>query len=267
MSIAPVVNDDNVSPFILATTYVRAVLSTLFCIAFTLFMSIFVITAGQVGCARLATKFMRFWSQMVLWVFNVRVNATGLGNLPASGGAIMVFNHQSHFDIPVLMLSTKQSIRFGAKIELFKIPMFGLAMRAVGTLPIARDNRNEVLRIYKMAATRFKENTIFVLAPEGTRQSEPKLGKFKKGPVFFALGAQVPIIPAVIKGAGSVLPKGGIAVNVGKWSRTVSVEYLPPIQTLGLGPENADRLTQEARESMNAVFEGRSTVTSTRVLS
>src|SRR5690606_17085370 len=110
---------------------------------------------------------------------------------------------------------TEKHIRFGAKIELFKIPFFGRAMRAVGTLPIARENRAGVFKIYKEAERQFSRDVIFVLAPEGTRQKEPRIGRFKKGPFIFAINARVPIIPAVLRGAHEVLPKKSLLVNVG----------------------------------------------------
>lgn len=128
-------------------TRVRSAFGIAFSIPYTILCSFFVISAGLLGLDRLATTFIRAWSGPLLWVFGIRVIGQGDENIPAKGGGIIVFNHQSLFDIPALTSSTPKKIRFGAKIELFKIPFFGAAMRAVGTLPIARNNRNEVLRI------------------------------------------------------------------------------------------------------------------------
>jgi 1-acyl-sn-glycerol-3-phosphate acyltransferase len=172
-----------------------------------------------------------------------------------AGGGILVFNHQSLFDIPVVISTTFKHIRFGAKIELFKVPFFGAAMRAAGTLPIARQNRNEVMRVYKEAEARFMRNTIFVLAPEGTRQKEPVLGRFKKGPFFFALSGGVPLIPVVIRGAHSVLPKQSLMVNVGRWTRKIHVEYLDPVITQGLGTAGVSELMNQVRDAMSDVYD------------
>ena len=236
-------------------TYIRALFGLVFAIPWTLLSSAAVLTAGILGRQRLATELMRGWGQALLYVFGICVDISGENLLPEEGGGIIVFNHQSHFDIPILMFATRKSIRFGAKIELFKIPVFGAAMRAVGTLPIARENRAEALRVYKEAEARFRENTIFVLAPEGTRQEEPRLGRFKKGPFHFAVNAGVPICPAVIKGAHSVLPKASVLVNIGRRRRTVYVEFLHQIPTKGTDLATVPELTERVKQQMSVVYD------------
>lgn len=242
------------SLFVTIVTQIRAVIASIAAVLFTILMSLVVIITGVTGRTGLVTFFIRVWARFVLLIFGIRIEVRGTENLPNQGGGIIVFNHQSHLDIPAIMLSNDRDIRFGAKIELFKIPFFGPAMRAVGTLPIARSNRSEVLRIYQEAASRFKKNIIFVLAPEGTRQSEPVIGRFKTGPFHFAISAQVPIIPAVIKGAYQVLPKERLGINVGRWTRTIAIEYLPQIPTAGLVIEDVGSLMERSRNQMVEVY-------------
>ncbi|RYZ73863.1 MAG: 1-acyl-sn-glycerol-3-phosphate acyltransferase [Proteobacteria bacterium] len=236
-------------------TRVRAIFGLTFAILHTAFFSTLVFAAGFANKQKLATKIITFWAKLVFKVFGIEVVTSGEENLPAQSGGIIVFNHQSHFDITALCASTEKQIRFGAKIELFKIPIFGPAMRSVGTLPIARENRSEVMRIYEDAAKRFREGTLFILAPEGTRQPEPKIGRFKKGPFIFATNAKVPIIPAVIRGAYEVLPRKTMLINVGKWKRQIHVQYLPPIETSGYSSRDIEPLVQKTREQMVAAYE------------
>jgi len=217
---------------------------------FTLICSVIVITVSFLGRHETATEIIHFWAGFCMKLFGIGVNVRGEEKLPAEGGGIIVFNHQSLFDIPVIICSTRKNIRFGAKIELFRIPLFGAAMRACGTLPIARENRNKVFKIYKAAEARFKMNTLFVLAPEGTRQKEPVIGRFKKGPFFFAMNAGVPVIPVVLKGTHAVLPKKSVTVNIGRLHRGIQVEYLSPIPTAGCTQENLEALVERARNAM-----------------
>lgn len=238
-----------------ALTYVRALIGGVLMLIWTLISSICVFVLGFSGAQRGATKFITYWSRFLLWVFGVRVIEEGQENLPKAGGGILVFNHQSHLDIPAILTATDAQIRFGAKTELFKIPFFGAAMRSIGTLPIARDNRTEVLRIYREAATRFQDNILFVLAPEGTRQKQPRLGRFKKGPFLFALNARVPIVPVVLKGAFDVLPPKAVLVNVGKWRRTIHVQFLAPIDSTRFTSETMDQFVSETYSKMNEAFE------------
>lgn len=235
-------------------SHIRSILGTLFNVPFTIGYSLIVIIAGLLNLQNFATQLMRVWAGIVMSIYGIKVEHSGNQYLPDQNGGIIVFNHQSHFDIPAIMISTQRNIRFGAKIELFKIPFFGKAMRRVGTLPIARDNRNEVLKIYREAEARLKENTLFVLAPEGTRQKEPVLGRFKKGPFLFAINAQVPIIPCVIRGAHAVLPKSSWGINLGALSRRIEIEYLPPFSTDGLTASDVASLVEKTREKMAAAY-------------
>ena len=218
-------------PLYLATL-IRALLGIALLPPWTVFVSVTVIGLGAIGRNDQVTFWMATWSKAVLWFYGVDVIHDGLEKIPAQGGAILLFNHQSHFDVPAVTAYSGRRLRYGAKIELFRIPFFGPALRASGCLPIARDNRAEVLKIYDEAAARFKEGVVFALAPEGTRQAKPVIGNFKKGPFIFAVKSRVPVVPVVIEGADRVLPKGDILVNLGKWRRTIRVRGLDPIYPL-----------------------------------
>jgi 1-acyl-sn-glycerol-3-phosphate acyltransferase len=236
-------------------TRIRACIGAVFGVLWTLLFSILVFFLGALNRQRAATALIRVWSAGLLATFGVRVEVEGEENLPRAGGGIIVFNHQSHLDIPAIMSATDKQIRFGAKIELFRIPFFGAAMKSIGTLQIARDNRSEVLKIYQEAAKRFEDGILFVLAPEGTRQREPRLGRFKKGPFLFAMNARVPIIPVVLKGAFEVLPPKGLLINLGQWRRTIRVRFLPPIDSTRFTSDTLEAFVSETFSQMNAVFE------------
>jgi 1-acyl-sn-glycerol-3-phosphate acyltransferase len=240
---------------VVAYSRVRSLIGVVASLAFTGICSTLVIVFSFLGKYEVATAVIHYWARFCLWVFGIKIDFRGEENLPQAGGGIVIFNHQSLFDIPVIISTTDKNIRFGAKIELFKIPFFGPAMRAIGTLPIARENRNQVMQIYKEAEKRFAMNTLFVLAPEGTRQKEPQIGKFKKGPFIFAIDAGVPLIPVVLKGTHAVLPKKSATVNIGRLSRTIHVEYLPPIPTQGLTHDDLVRVQEIARNAMVASYE------------
>jgi 1-acyl-sn-glycerol-3-phosphate acyltransferase len=231
-------------------TRIRSAIGLAFVVLWTVLYSVPVMISGLLKKHDLATALIHNWSQAILGVFGIGIRVRGEENIPGSGGGILVFNHQSHFDIPAIVASTRKRIRFGAKIELFSVPFFGIAMRAVGTLPITRDNRKEVFRIYKDAEERFRQGFLFVLAPEGTRQREPEIGRFKKGPFIFALNAQVPLIPVVIRGAHKVLKKNSLYVNIGTWHSVIDVQFLPPISTVGLKLEDVDLLMEKTRGLM-----------------
>ncbi len=237
-----------------ALIYVRSVLGTGFLLLYTLFVAVSVLFAGWLEIMPLVNFVMHIWGTGILWVFNVKVEELGRENVPENGGCVLLVNHQSDFDIFVLHALFKNKFRWGAKIELFKIPIFGQAMRKAGVLPIARNNRAEVFRVYKAAEKRFAEGFVYALAPEGTRQPEPVIGAFKRGPFIFAINAKAPIVPVVIKGAYEVLSKKNRIANLGRWKRTIHVEFLPAVSTENLTVENADEIMNRTRAAMVAAY-------------
>lgn len=195
------------------------------------------------------------WSRPVLWLSGIQVTERGHELWPDGQGCLVLFNHTSWMDIAVLSSHLPRIPRFGAKIELFKVPFFGRAMKRAGMLPIERHNRTKVLQIYKDAEQRAKNGECFALAPEGTRQAELSLGKFKQGPFLFAIGAQMPIVPVVIAGARETMPKGSWLINTKSWRTPVVVQVLSPVQTKGMSDKEIAALQDSIRASMASHYE------------
>lgn len=201
---------------------------------------------------KLEDHIVEFWTRNCCRMFGVKVVVKGLENRP-EGGFLYVFNHTSFFDI-FAMNGWLGSFRFGAKIELFKIPVFGAGMRRAGILPIARNRRDEVFKVYQAAEARIRAGERFALAPEGTRQESETLGSFKSGPFIFAINAKAPIVPVIVKGAAAIMPKGSFLPNWGVWSRTITLEVLPPISPEGYSLEERPVLQEKVRKVMEPYF-------------
>ena len=153
------------------------------------------------------------------------------------------------------MIGYIEDLRFGAKAELFKIPIFAQTMRAMGTLPIARNNREEVYKIYEEAKARFANREKFALSPEGGRfYTGGPLAPFKAGPFLFAMSAGAPLVPLVIIGAYEALPKGGFLFNSSHWKHTITIKILEPVKTEGVAPSLRRELQDLVYERMNRVW-------------
>lgn len=189
------------------------------------------------------------WGKVCCFLSGVQVTVEGLENIPHSG-CVFLFNHSSFFDI-FAVAGYVPGIRFGAKIELFKIPVLSQTMTAMGTLPIARANREEVYKVYEDAKERFSKGHKFVLSPEGGRFYGPKLFPFKAGPFMFAMSAQVPVVPIVLIGAHEVLPKGGFLFNKNQWKAKIHLKILSPISTVGYSVSNRHDLQKIVYDKMN----------------
>lgn len=247
--------DESENIFLKLLSYPRVFVLYAFILIYTIVSSIgLVVGAWFKAGVPYQQFFLQTWNRFVLWGFNVHVQVSGLENLKEENG-IIIFKHSSHFDIPILVKCLPKVLRFGAKIELFKIPFFGSAMRNAGMLPITRSNRKKVLEIYKKAAENIHSMGVnYVLAPEGTRCSGEAIGEFKSGPFIFGIYGQVPLYPVLIKGAHKVMPKHALFPHWGRWRSDVKLKVLPPISTQGYKDEDWPKLKDYARSVMEEEF-------------
>jgi len=198
---------------------------------------------------------IRFWGRSCLFLAGLKVQIQGLKNIPFTGSAIYVSNHQSNFDIPIIYAGLPIQFRWMAKQEMFKIPLLGLAMKLGGLIPIDRLNRRTTMHSIIAAAQSIKEGTSVVIFPEGTRTPDGQLQEFKKGALLIAAKAQVPVIPIVIHGSYQIQPKGHWKINGG----LLKVEFLPPITTDGLKSKDIDRLTSKVHDQIANRLQGEPT--------
>lgn len=221
-------------------------------ILFTMVMAIVVILSTYCHRREWEDRVVMFWSKGLLLLAGVRVRVFGLEKLPRAG-VIFVFNHFSLYDIPVIHAVVPKSFRFGAKAELFKIPIFGPSMARAKALKIERSNLNSVIRVYDEARDRVSRGESFILAPEGTRQKDARIGEFKTGPFILAINAKAPIVPIVLKNVEKVIPKGHLLLRY-DWPRIVELHILDPIPTAHLTLENREELKDKTRAIMVQAF-------------
>ncbi|WP_413581669.1 lysophospholipid acyltransferase family protein [Bdellovibrio sp. HCB288] len=239
--------------FLKLLSYPRTLLASVLLPIHTVFCSALMILVTFIYPNRwLEDQIVYFWTRGCCWMFGVKVVVRGF-HKEAKGGYLYVFNHTSFFDI-FAMSGYLGSFRFGAKIELFKIPVFGWGMKRAGILPIARHRREEVFKVYKEAEKRIANGERFALAPEGTRQHKETLGPFKSGPFIFAINAKAPIVPVIVKGAAAIMPKGSFLPNWGVWTRTITLEVLPPVDATKYTIDQRPELQEHVRSLMLPYF-------------
>lgn len=193
------------------------------------------------------------WASISCRINGIRIRVEGKENLPKRGG-LLLFNHSSLCDIPVMYTAITKSYRFGAKAELFKVPFLGMTLKSMGALPIHRGRREDVLKLYEKSVPRIDAGESFALAPEGTRQDKAEIGRFKSGPFIFAVKARCPISLVVLKGVNEVLPKKSLFANQDRLAREVTVKILPQVNAADYSVEQIDELKDYCREKMLAAF-------------
>ena len=189
------------------------------------------------------------WSRDILSAAGTPVVASGLEHIPRDQPVIYASNHSSMFDIWALFATLPGSVRFVAKRELFRIPVLGRAMLAVGHVPIDRTARKRAFEAYDEAARMIRAGTSVVVFPEGTRSRTGELLPFKNAPFGLAIAAQVPIVPVYVHHTFEILPKGAWRLR----PRPIRLVVGQAIPTAGLRPEDRERLRDEVRAAMVAL--------------
>lgn len=184
------------------------------------------------------------WSRWIMRAAGIRVRVHGLENA-GTGPNIFVSNHVSLFDVPGLSSSLPRN-RFVAKAELFRIPIFGAALRAAGMVEIQRENKRAAFDAYKIAGDKIRQGISIVVFPEGTRGTDYPLSQFKKGPFILAIASGAPIVPVIIHGTREIVRKHEVTVRPGD----IDVHLLEPVQTEGLTYNDRDTLTAMVRDRM-----------------
>lgn len=171
------------------------------------------------------------WAPVILWMAGIKLTVKGLENIPAGKQSyIVVANHQSVIDIPILFYVLPFNVYFVAKKEIFKVPFIGWYMYMMGMIFIDRGSRDKALQSMINAGTLIRDGKSVMTFPEGTRSLDEKIGSFKAGTFVMAEKAGVDILPVKIAGAGKIWPSGGFTIKRGP----VIVSFGEPISTTGL---------------------------------
>ncbi len=190
---------------------------------------------------------MSKWAWFLLKLAGVKIEVNGLENLTPGESYIFISNHASLLDIPTVCLGLPYQLRFLAKKELFKIPLFGPALLSAGHIKIDRGNLESAVKSLKEAAIVLKKRGYSALVfAEGTRSLNGEVGRFKKGGVILALSMGIPIVPVSISGSASLAAKGVYLVKSGKIKMTIG----PPISTEGKDISARHQLVSVVRDEV-----------------
>ncbi len=183
----------------------------------------------------------RLWSPSALWLAGVRVEVVPGAPLPA-GPAIYASNHESALDVWILLQSLPRNVRFIAKQELFRIPIFGWYLRMARFVPVDRHHHARAVASLKRAGELIRGGISLIVFPEGTRSPDARVQPFKKGPFVVAMEAGVPVVPVAIAGAAALNPKRRLEVTPG----TVRLAFGDPVDP-GRFAEKSDLLREVRR--------------------
>jgi 1-acyl-sn-glycerol-3-phosphate acyltransferase len=185
----------------------------------------------------------RKWAQSGLAMNGSSIHVCGIENVPKTGGVLFVANHQSNFDIPILVGHVPRDKGFIAKLELLKVPSFRRWMKYIGCIFIDRKDPRQSLTAINEAAERLKVGHSIVIFPEGTRSADGTVGPFKAGGLKLAMKARVPIVPVTISGSKNIMPKGSSLIK----SARVEVIVSPPLILDELKGMDSNQISEKVR--------------------
>jgi len=185
----------------------------------------------------------RWWARMLLLAAGVELHTEGMEKIDPAKRYVLVSNHYSYFDIPCILASVPQPIRFMAKASLFKIPIFGWALGRAGFIPIDRKNRRTAVKSFDLAAERIRAGNTIVIFPEEGRSREREMRPFQRGAFLLAIKAQMPMQPVAVDGTFDVFRVGAKRITPGK----VTVKVGEVIDCANAVLRDKERLASESR--------------------
>lgn len=197
----------------------------------------------------LSQKYMAFWikilSKYILIICNVKLEITGLENVPKNQPLTFVANHQSLFDIPIIIATLPQTPFFVAKRELAKVPIFKAWLNSVSVL-IDRNNKESALKAIKESCALLQKGKSILIFPEGTRSKGiTLLGRFKTGGLNQLIETKKNIIPLTVVGSAELLEK-----NKGLTAGKVKVIIDKPIEIENTSQETKQTIIKKIEKTM-----------------
>jgi len=177
-----------------------------------------------------------------------RLESVGSENIPERGPVLMVANHSSVLDPPLVGGASGRQLTYLAKAELFEIPLFSALIHALNARPIRREGADpSALRTARRA---LDEGGALLVFPEGTRGEEGDIRPAKPGAGLLAVSSGAAVVPVYISGSGRAWPRGRRLPRPAK----VTVTFGKPLRFEA--ERGADRKAQyeiASREMMDAI--------------
>jgi 1-acyl-sn-glycerol-3-phosphate acyltransferase len=187
------------------------------------------------------------WSAAIVQRAAIELHVEALAHAQPGESFVIMSNHQSLYDVPVIYQSLHRRIRMVAKQELFRIPIWGRAMERAGFIALDRQSRDKSRQTLLASADVLHEGTSIWIAPEGTRSLDGSLGPFRKGGFHLASQSGSRILPVSIAGTRAVLPAKGARITNGC---RVVVTIHPPVDPRAYGEERRDELIADVRQAI-----------------
>ncbi|MDR4327933.1 lysophospholipid acyltransferase family protein [Bacillus pseudomycoides] len=176
---------------------------------------------------RLVYKTTNWFGKKMVRVAGSTVQVNGIENVPKDKPVLVVSNHQSDMDIPVLLGYLNKPIGFVSKAEIKKFPIVPTWMELMNCVFMDRSNRRQSLQAIKDGIELLKNGHSIVIFPEGTRSKAGEMGEFKAGSFHLAIKAGVAILPVTVDGTYKMFEANGNRMKPAHATVTISKPITP----------------------------------------
>jgi len=219
--------------------------------AYTIIISALFILVMTLRLRRAGEFFVQIWSRVFLMVPPMSYSVTGVEHIRRGTQYFFLANHLSNFDIPLLFRAIPTPIRYLAKKELYRIPVFAQALHVAGIVKIDRGAGAKSYAAINEGVARAKANGYsLIVFPEGTRSRDGDLHPFKKGAFRMAISTGLPVVPVTVNGTWEVWPPGSKLFYRGH----ADVVIHEPIETANLTVKDIDALRTRVYDIVDGQF-------------
>ena len=155
--------------------------------------------------------------------FYFALQLRGTEHIPTTGALIVVPNHQTYADPPLVTIPIRRPVYYMAWSRLFDIPGFGRLIRLLRAFPVELESRDP--RAARHAARLVQAGEVLMIFPEGGRSLDGAVGRFKTGAFRLAVSFAVPVLPVTIAGGHESWPPGRILPR----RHPVTITYHAPL--------------------------------------
>ncbi len=193
--------------------------------------------------SQFADKKARDYMGSLLRIAGCETTVIGLENIPKDQSVLFVCNHQSNFDIPLMITQLPGKKGFIAKIETLKLPIIRDWMKFMYCVFMDRDDIRQQVKGISEGVKTLKSGHSMVLFPEGTRSPNGNLLNFKPGGLKLATKSGAAIVPVTINNSMSLMKKGSFKIKPAK----VTIIISSPIEITEEMNRDTIKLTEEIK--------------------
>jgi 1-acyl-sn-glycerol-3-phosphate acyltransferase len=164
---------------------------------------------------------------------------------------VIISNHQSILDI-IIINCLRMKFRWISKIENYRVPVLGWTLRMAKYITVDRNDKDSKAIMIEKSVECLKKGISIMIFPEGTRSKNMKIGMFKTGAFRLAIRTDKPVLPVLIDGTGSILPKNSLIFAGG---HTLRIRILDPVQPGAFGTGSPEDLSVKFCDLMGKALE------------